>query len=114
MVDFPNGPPGQKMALNVRSIQDLDIVGMVKKTFDGASYGDKYSPPVHKGPSPTADIEGGRVYTGSCHCGDLTVAVISKPIDETYEDMIIECNCSICSRVSRRTCPYHRMSYNCN
>ncbi|OHW91626.1 glutathione-dependent formaldehyde-activating enzyme [Colletotrichum incanum] len=98
MVDFPNGPPHMKMALNVRSIQDLDIVGLERKPFDGAGWGSKYEPPAHKGPNPTAEVEGGKLYTGSCHCGAVTVAVISKLIDETYEDTIIECNCSICER----------------
>ncbi|KAF9881821.1 glutathione-dependent formaldehyde-activating enzyme [Colletotrichum karsti] len=98
MVDFPNGPPGRKMALNVRAMQDLDIFGLEKKPFDGSSFGDKYTPPAHKGPSPTADIEGGKLYTGSCHCGDVTVAVMSKPLDETFEEWIVDCNCSICER----------------
>ncbi|KAK1965142.1 glutathione-dependent formaldehyde-activating enzyme [Colletotrichum sublineola] len=98
MVDFPNGPPHMKMALNARSIQDLDIVGLEKIPVNGASWGSKYEVPAHKGPNPTAEIEGGKLYTGGCHCGAVTVAVMSKPIDETYEDSIIECNCSICVR----------------
>ncbi|KAJ3944380.1 uncharacterized protein N0V96_005910 [Colletotrichum fioriniae] len=93
LADSPNG-----IVLNVRSIQDLDIFGMEKKTYDGASYGAKYEPHTHKGPGPTAEVEGGKLYTGSCHCGALTVAVVSKPIDETYEDGVVECNCSICER----------------
>ncbi|GKT48667.1 centromere protein V [Colletotrichum spaethianum] len=101
MVDFPNGPPNMKIALNVRSIQDLDTLKLERKPFNGASYGAQYEPPAHRGPRPTAKIEGGKLYNGSCHCGAVTVAVISKPIDETYEDTIIDCNCSICERVSR-------------
>ncbi|TQN72077.1 Centromere protein V [Colletotrichum shisoi] len=98
MVDFPNGPPGMKMALNVRSIQDLDIAGLERKPFDGASLGPKYEPPVHQGPNPTAEVEGGKLQTGSCHCGAVTVAVVSKPINETYEGQVIECDCRICER----------------
>lgn len=30
----------------------------------------------------------------------MTVAVTSPPLDETYKDRIVECNCSICERVS--------------
>ncbi|OHE90728.1 glutathione-dependent formaldehyde-activating enzyme [Colletotrichum orchidophilum] len=93
MADSPKG-----IVLNVRSIQDLDIFGMEKTTYDGLSYGAKYESHAHKGPEPTAKVEVGKLYTGSCHCGALTVAVVSKPIDETYEDRIIECNCSICER----------------
>ncbi|WYZ45269.1 hypothetical protein EsH8_VIII_000585 [Colletotrichum jinshuiense] len=98
MVDFPNGPPDLKVVLNARSIQDLDILGLEKKPFDGAGYGAKYEHPVHKGPNPTSDVEGGKLYTGGCHCGACTVALVSKPVDETYEEMVIECNCSICER----------------
>lgn len=70
-------------------------------SIDGASYGNPYQPPAHKGELPTAEVEGGIVYTGSCHCGDVTVAVNSKPLDETYDEKVAVCNCSICERVSR-------------
>ncbi|KDN65131.1 putative glutathione-dependent formaldehyde-activating enzyme [Colletotrichum sublineola] len=70
----------------------------ILSSVNGASWGSKYEVPAHKGPNPTAEIEGGKLYTGGCHCGAVTVAVMSKPIDETYEDSIIECNCSICVR----------------
>lgn len=41
---------------------------------------------------------------GSCHCGAVKVSLKVKPL-ETYdiavdEERIIECNCSICMRVS--------------
>lgn len=41
---------------------------------------------------------------GSCHCGAVTLAVKVKPL-ETWdiskeEERIVECNCSICVRVS--------------
>ncbi|OLN88316.1 Centromere protein V 1 [Colletotrichum chlorophyti] len=98
MVDAPNGPPGMKMVVNARSIQGLEIFGMARKPFDGAAFGAKYVPRPHKGPNPTAAVEDGKLYTGGCHCGAVTVAVVSKPIDETYSDVLIECNCSICER----------------
>jgi hypothetical protein len=59
-----------------------------------------YEPPAHKGDLPEAEVEGGKVHTGSCHCGKVTVAVKSKPIDETFGDLVNTCNCSICERVS--------------
>ncbi|TDZ61052.1 Centromere protein V [Colletotrichum trifolii] len=98
LVDFPNGPPGGKLAVNVRSIQDLDVWGLEISPFNGASYGKRYQLPEHKGANPTAKVEDGALYTGSCHCGDLTIAVNSEPIDETYKGMVIDCNCSICVR----------------
>jgi hypothetical protein len=62
--------------------------------------GEPYQPPTHKGELPAGDLEGGRVYTGSCHCGNVTLAVKTKPLDETYEGSVAMCNCSICERVS--------------
>ena len=37
------------------------------------------------------------MYTGSCHCGSVKVAVRTKPLPEAD---VRECNCSICMRVS--------------
>lgn len=48
---------------------------------------------------PTAVIEGGQTYTGSCHCGALTVAIVSKPLENNPDVRLVECNCSICERV---------------
>ncbi|GKT59253.1 glutathione-dependent formaldehyde-activating enzyme [Colletotrichum tofieldiae] len=92
MVDAPDGPP-YMMVLNARSIQDLDIVGLERKPFNGAAMGSKYEPPAHKGPNPAAEVEG-----ASSILGAAIAARSRKPIDETYEDTLIECNCSICER----------------
>ncbi|GJC79167.1 hypothetical protein ColLi_02005 [Colletotrichum liriopes] len=90
MVDAPDGPP-YMMVLNARSIQDLDIVGLERRPFNGAALGSKYEPPAHKGPNPTAEVEGASSILGAA-------IAARKPIDETYEDTLIECNCSICER----------------
>jgi hypothetical protein len=38
---------------------------------------------------------------GSCHCGKVTLAVkVDKPLDTIDAEGIVECNCSICARVS--------------
>ena len=37
-----------------------------------------------------------KLYTGSCYCGGVCIAVISKPLPETE---VREDNCSICRRV---------------
>jgi len=79
-------------------------------SFDGLKIEPQYEPPVFSGAEPAAEIANGKIYTGSCHCGAVKVAVKSPPIDSTYEDRILECNCSICQRVRRspknpnRTC----------
>jgi hypothetical protein len=72
--------------------------------FDGAALGTPYEPPPHKGALPEVQ-DGERVYTGSCHCGGLTVAVAAPPLDETYPHMVRECNCSSCERVSQSLPP---------
>ena len=73
---------------------------LTRLRFDGKSLGEPYDAPQHKGPLPTAEIEGGKLYTGSCHCGALTVAAKLKPLDETFPDALLICNCSSCERVS--------------
>ncbi|RDA93757.1 hypothetical protein CP533_0216 [Ophiocordyceps camponoti-saundersi (nom. inval.)] len=119
--EFPDGPPDKKRVLNVHSIQDFNTWDLeripykpplslhlslssvnhelMKTTsrFDGASLGDPYVPHKYKGPLPP-EVEGKKIYTGTCHCGKLGLAVSTKPLDETYEGNVIECNCSICER----------------
>lgn len=58
-----------------------------------------YEPHKFTGIAPTAELEGGQVYTGSCHCGAVRLAVKSKPLDASYSDKVIECNCSLDGRV---------------
>ncbi|GJN72613.1 glutathione-dependent formaldehyde-activating gfa [Purpureocillium lilacinum] len=88
---------GNKRALNVRAIQGVNTWALEKQPYDGAALGEKYVPPEHKGPLPPA-IDGHKLYTGSCHCGAVTLAFMSKPLDETFTDLTAECNCSICGR----------------
>jgi hypothetical protein len=97
MATMPKGPPGFQIAVNIHSIVDIDSWGMTRRQFDGAALGTPYEPPPHKGALPEVQ-DGERVYTGSCHCGGLTVAVAAPPLDETYPHMVRECNCSSCER----------------
>lgn len=90
-----NPSPG---VVNVRTIQDLDIWGLEKTPFDGWKIEPQYKVPEYKGEKPTHEIEGGKMYTGSCRCGAVTVALITKPLDSTYDSLAIDCNCSICVR----------------
>ncbi|KAK4073872.1 hypothetical protein Trihar35433_3346 [Trichoderma harzianum] len=84
------------LALNAHTFQDLDTWVLERTPYDGASLGEPYQPPVHKGELPKPEGED-VVYTGSCHCGALTVATTAKPLDETFE-RAIQCNCSSCER----------------
>ncbi|EHK23624.1 uncharacterized protein TRIVIDRAFT_148409, partial [Trichoderma virens Gv29-8] len=59
--------------------------------------GPQYLPPEHKGDVPQ-NVESGQSYTGSCHCGAVTVALSCKPLNEFSEEKVVVCNCSICSR----------------
>ncbi|PNY29805.1 Centromere protein V [Tolypocladium capitatum] len=97
MGQFPDGPPGKQRALNVRAMQGVDTWDLEKTPFDGAALGDKHVPPEYKGALPVA-FEGSKLYTGSCHCGAVGVALTSKPLDETFDEQTTECNCSICGR----------------
>ncbi|KAK7958317.1 glutathione-dependent formaldehyde-activating enzyme [Apiospora saccharicola] len=82
-----------------RAIQGLNIYNLERRPFDGASLPPPYEPPLFAGPEPEANVRGGRVYEGSCHCGAVTLALKSKPLDSSYSSGIAECNCSICSRL---------------
>ncbi|KUI54895.1 Centromere protein V [Cytospora mali] len=103
LAEMPNKPPGMKIGINARAIQNLDCWSLEAKPFDGKSTPPSYNPPVYKGPEPSAEIENGKTYHGSCHCGAVTVAVkLEKPLEEwdisVHKERILECNCSICAR----------------
>ncbi|KAJ6441156.1 glutathione-dependent formaldehyde-activating enzyme [Purpureocillium lavendulum] len=121
MAHFPDGPPGKRRALNVsprciserrtggngwtltaggrqvRAMQGVTTSELERKPFNGAALGDPYVPPPYKGPTPEA-VEGQRLYTGTCHCGRVGVALASKPLDATFDELMVECNCSVCER----------------
>ncbi|KAL7951524.1 Mss4-like protein [Trichoderma barbatum] len=85
-----------QLALNAHTFQGLNTWDLEKAPYDGASLGEPFQPPAHRGKLPEAEGED-VVYTGSCHCGAFTVATTSKPLNETFEGAI-ECNCSSCER----------------
>ncbi|KAI0014357.1 glutathione-dependent formaldehyde-activating enzyme [Xylariaceae sp. FL0662B] len=88
--------------INVRTIQHgqgVDVWKLGIKLFDGKSlYPPAYAPAKFTGPAPQAEVEGGKLYTGSCHCGAVRLAFLSKPLDKTFPENIAECNCSMCGR----------------
>ncbi|PKS11102.1 hypothetical protein jhhlp_002863 [Lomentospora prolificans] len=71
-------------------------------SIDGASVGGERVVPTYTGPEPTVEIEGAKIYHGSCHCGAVTIAVKSKDFhkdpDATSEKGLFSCGCSICAR----------------
>ncbi|RFU78542.1 glutathione-dependent formaldehyde-activating enzyme [Trichoderma arundinaceum] len=94
---MPNGAPHLKLLLNARAMQDVDIRTLQRRHVFYSKINSQYLPPEHKGDIPPS-IEGGRLYMGSCHCGAVTLALTSKPLDESSEERAAECNCNICQR----------------
>ncbi|KAI0966865.1 glutathione-dependent formaldehyde-activating enzyme [Xylaria arbuscula] len=84
---------------NVRTFQhgQVDVWKLDTKAFDGKSLPPAYEAPKYTGPEPAGDAEGLQQYTGSCHCGAITVGLKSKPINKQTKGLV-ECDCSICSR----------------
>ncbi|KAI0159728.1 glutathione-dependent formaldehyde-activating enzyme [Xylariaceae sp. FL1272] len=88
--------------INVRLFQhgQVDLWSIPLKKFDGANIiQPPYDAPNFTGPEPTAEVEGGKLYTGSCHCGAVTLAVKNKPIVKESDETLMECNCSTCAKV---------------
>ena len=78
-----------------RTIQDLDIDKLKKNTYDGAALEPAYDAPV--GPKPSFADASKQSYQGSCHCGKVTFALQSEPLNDLE---VTDCNCNICARVS--------------
>ncbi|KAK4454365.1 Mss4-like protein [Podospora aff. communis PSN243] len=90
-------------AVNARTLQDLDIWSLTTPIHDGAKINPQWIPPVYSGPEPVlsspTESSPGVEYRGSCRCGAVQIAVkLASPVDSTYPDPIVECNCSICQR----------------
>jgi hypothetical protein len=95
----------------VRAIHEFDLPAFPVHTFvfaqtmstrvsyysryNGAAKLPAYVPHAHAGPLPSV-AEGEKVYTGSCHCGNITVALAAEDVAKL---MVVECDCSICLRV---------------
>ncbi|OAA73593.1 glutathione-dependent formaldehyde-activating enzyme [Cordyceps fumosorosea ARSEF 2679] len=90
--------PEKNIYLNVHAIQGIDTWTLKRTPVDGTKIGAPYEEPKHTGPVPTVEVEGGKLYTGSCHCGKLTIAAKIKRLEDDKDSGMIECNCSICER----------------
>ncbi|PWI72180.1 mitochondrial carnitine/acylcarnitine carrier protein [Purpureocillium lilacinum] len=95
LTGYTFGP--KKLTHKVRAMQGVDTSKLERKPFNGAALGEAYVPPDYKGSTP-AEIEGHQLYTGTCHCGQVGVALMSKPLDATFDELMVECNCSVCER----------------
>lgn len=90
--------------------------------YDSAGTEPAYKPQEFAGPLPTADVPNPRIFTGSCHCGNVSIAVKAKPLPSKgqtlpeirgpgspfseHAEYVQECSCSICMRVC--SCLLHR------
>ncbi|KGQ10675.1 Centromere protein V [Beauveria bassiana D1-5] len=97
--------PGKDIYLNVHAIQGINTWTLERTPIDGTKIGNPYEEPKHTGPLPAVEVEGGQLYTGSCHCGKLTIAAVIKTLEDDRDSGMIECNCSICERVRPITTP---------
>jgi hypothetical protein len=95
--------------LNILQLLSLVLYALQNHTtntlrrYDGWNhFQPPYDPPKFTGELPKFDGEGLKVYTGSCHCGAVTIAVKTKPFPEVE---VKEDNCSICQRVVLRFLP---------
>jgi hypothetical protein len=95
---MPTGPNFMHLLINTRCLQNFDNWDVKTEKVSGSDFKPAYEPPKFSGADPTAEIEGGKVYYGSCHCGAVTLAAKMAPLDETYKDRVVDCNCSICQR----------------
>ena len=68
---------------------------MFRSRFDGANNPPHYEIPAYTGPKLSPDKDQ-KLYTGSCHCGAITIAVKAKPLGEAE---VREHDCSICNVV---------------
>lgn len=82
-----------------RTLRDLDLWSLTTNDYDGKALEPTYTPHPFKGTEPVAEIENAKLYTGSCHCGNVTMALKTKGPLSDGDAYIQECNCSICMRV---------------
>ncbi|KXJ92241.1 glutathione-dependent formaldehyde-activating enzyme [Microdochium bolleyi] len=104
---LPSGEKFDLFTVNARSFQHGQLPNfwdMETSTFDGASFGEPYKVPEFTGPKPEVEVEGGKFYTGSCHCGAVRVGLNSKPLDKTYQGFLTDCNCSFDNRAGCAWC----------
>ncbi|KAI1327145.1 glutathione-dependent formaldehyde-activating enzyme [Xylariaceae sp. FL0255] len=87
--------------INIRLLQhgQVDPWAIPVKTFDGKNIiKPGYEEPQFTGPEPTAEVENGQLYTGSCHCGAVKVAMKMKTLDKDSASTLTMCNCSSCGK----------------
>lgn len=77
----------------------MDLWSLTVNKYNGAALEPSYEPFEFIGPEPEAHIQNHKLYTGSCHCGAVTLALKTKKLLSEEDEVIGECDCSICARV---------------
>ncbi|KAF7352351.1 GFA domain-containing protein [Mycena venus] len=92
MAHVHNAVDGKSIAINIRTLADVDFDSLQVHPTDGAALEPVYHAPesLTTGPVP----EGTTVYNGNCHCGAVTYALLNPE----KISRVVECNCSICWR----------------
>lgn len=86
----------------MRTLDNVNVFDLDIKSFDGKTeLPGEWTATPFQGPLPAGGPPDGKVYTGGCHCGAVTLAVRTGDLEHQDAD-IREDNCSICQRVSFR------------
>ncbi|KAJ7827626.1 Mss4-like protein [Mycena olivaceomarginata] len=89
--------PGPEMAINIRTLEDVDFDSLVLNVLDGAILEPPYQVPEAVAAGSVA--EGTTVYNGNCHCGAVTYTLLSPEKISKAASY----NCSICRRPKTTT-----------
>ncbi|KAF7968477.1 hypothetical protein HWV62_30499 [Athelia sp. TMB] len=83
-----------------RLLQDVDLWKWVPRMRPDQSAATPYPTPTYPALAAlTAQLAPGeKIYPGSCHCGAVTFALRSPPLDDPAVE-VKECDCSLCLRL---------------
>ena len=73
------------------------LIFPLSRSIDGAGLPPPYDRPGYTGPEIIPESNE-KLYTGSCHCGAITLAVRTKALSQVE---VRECDCTICTTVRR-------------
>ncbi|KAK3316000.1 glutathione-dependent formaldehyde-activating enzyme [Apodospora peruviana] len=96
----PSAAVEKSIGLNdkVHAIQGVNTWELERIPYNGKAVEQPYQSPKYTGKEPISKAENAKTYHGSCHCGAVTLALKSAPLDKDYPDKVLVCNCSVCER----------------
>jgi hypothetical protein len=83
--------------VNIRALLDVDYWALAPiKMKHGSTIPSTHSSPKVSTKTFEQNLDQGqKIYTGSCHCGAVTLALRNKALPQ---EQLIDCDCSICGR----------------